>query len=356
MKKKLFHVIHRAGIVVSTDLPEPPAVTLLRAIPFSLAVLWRMVLVFPFMIIALIMFGIIAAFFMFIIAFVSPFLTIIAGTAFGVASSVLPVIVGARLGLQAKQSSMRNSYLGLLLPAIGYGLFEVFCVLLIVAGAATVYFLATPLTLDDLGRFAAMDNSMVLEQLIALDPAVTLSVLWVAGVLIIGLRAALLMPFAGASVGADPGGRPHTPFYGFGRDFLSMLFVVVIAYILSAFAVPLSIAICYLLGYGESLTAAMAQLETTQGLDALDLLGLETGIFIGLALIFYIWAISLQSAAGVVSYMDEARAVADQQNAFDMSMDDHLQKISSGATPPDRPMQSEDVMELIRSRMQQNKR
>lgn len=330
--------------------------TLLRAIPFSLAVLWRMVLVFPFLIIALIMFGIIAAFFMFVIAFVSPVLSIIVAMAFAVSASVLPIIVGARLGLQARQSSVRNSFLGLLLPAIGYGLFEVFCLLLIVAGAAAVYFFATPLTLEDLGRFAGMDDTMVLEQLMALDPAVTLSVLWVGGVLIIGLRAALLMPFAGASVGADPGGRPHTPFYGFGRDFLSLLFVVTIAYILSAFAIPIAIALCYLLGYGESLTAAIAQLETAQGLDALNVLGLETGVFIGLSLLFYIWAISLQSAGGVVSYMDEARAVADQQNAFDMSMDDHLQKISSAAPQPARPMQSQDVMELIRSRMQQNKR
>lgn len=330
--------------------------TLLRAIPFSLAVLWRMVLVFPFMIIALILFGIIAAFFMFILTFVSPILALVVGVAFGVAASVLPVMIGARLGLQAKGASVRNSYLGLMLPAIGYGLFEVFCVLLIVAGAAAVYYFATPLTLQDLGQFTTMDETILLEQLMAVDPAITLSLLWVGGVLIVGLRAALLMPFAGASVGADPGGRPHTPFYGFGSNFISLLIVVAIAYILSAFAVPIAGALCYLLGYGDSLTAALSQVESVRGFDALDLLGLETGVFLGLSLLFYIWAFSLQSAGGVLAYMARAEEFADQQNAFDMSMDEHLKSMQSAAPPPERPMQADDVMELIRSRMQQNKR
>ena len=88
----------------------------------------------------------------------------------------------------------------------------------------------------------------------------------------------------------------------------------------------------------------------------LDQLGLETGVFIGLSLLFYIWAFSLQSAGGVIAYMTQAEAVADQQNAFDMSMDEHLESMSSSRPQMDRPMQSEDVMELIRSRMQQNKR
>ena len=330
--------------------------TLLRAIPFSLAVLWRLVLVFPFMIIGLIMFGIIAGFFIFIMAFIAPVLAVVLAVAFGVAATVLPVIIGSRLGLQAKESSVRNTYFGLLLPAVGYGLFEVFCMLLITGAAAVVYFMATPLTLDDLGRLGAMDQTALLEQLMSVNPAITLSLLWVTGVMIIGLRAALLMPLAGASIGADPGGRPHTPFYGFGRDFLSMLILVAISYMLSSFAIPISAAICYLLGFGENLTTALAQLEADPGLGAIDLLGLETGVFIGLSLLFYIWAFSLQSAGGVLAFMNQVEEIADKQSAFDMSMDEHLQSISTRTAQPERPIQSQDVMELVRSRMQQNKR
>lgn len=330
--------------------------TLLRAIPFSLAVLWRLVLVFPFMIIALLMFAIIAGFFMFIMAFISPILTVVMAAAFGVAASVLPVIVGSRLGLQAKQSSVRNTYFGLMLSAIGYGLFEVLCLLAIMAAAAAVYFVATPLSFSDLGQFASLDETVLIEQLMSVDPAITLSLLWVGGVLIVGLRASLLMPFAGASIGTDPNGRPHTPFYGFGRDFLSLLILTAIAYIMSAFAVPLSLAICYMLGYGENVTIALSQLETNPGLEVVSLLGVETGVFIGLSLLFYLWAFSLQSAGGVLAFMNEVEDVADKQNAFDMSMDEHLKSISNPTSQQQSPIQSQDVMELIRSRMQQNKR
>ena len=43
--------------------------TLLRAILFSFAILWRLVLVFPFLIIGLALFGLIAAILMFLLTF-----------------------------------------------------------------------------------------------------------------------------------------------------------------------------------------------------------------------------------------------------------------------------------------------
>lgn len=330
--------------------------TLLRAIPFSLAILWRLTLVFPFLIIGLAMFGLIAAVLMFFLAFVSPVLTFLVALSFGVAASVLPVMIGARLGLQARGASTRNSYLGLILPAVGYGLFEAFCVLLIFAGALGVYLVATPLSLQDLAQLQSMDPELLAQQLMSVSPAITLSLLWVGGVLVIGLRAALLMPFAGASVGADPSGRAHTPFYGFGSEFISLLILVAISYILWALAVPAAIAASYLLGFGDNLSAALAQLEFAQGAAALELLGLETAVFIGISVLIYLWGFSLQCAGGVLIYMNQAQAFADQQNAFDMSLDAHLAAPSPAQAPPERQMQSADVMELIRSRMEQNKR
>lgn len=329
---------------------------LLRAIPFSFAVLWRMVLVFPFMILGMIVFGIIAVIFMVIIGLISPIATLVAAVCFGVAISVLPVIIGSRLALQAKECSVKNSYFGLLLPAIGYGLFEAFCLLLIVAASAGIYLVATPLSLADLEQLALMDEDAFAEQLMAVNPAISLSLLWVGGVLTIGLRAALLMPFAGASIGADPSGRAHTPFFGFGNNFLSMLFLVAISYILWTVTVPIVIAICYLLGFGETLTVAMTQLDANPSLDALNLLGLETAVFLGLTILFYLWSVSLQAAGGALAYVSQVRDLADQQNAFDMSMDVHLDTMSKTGQPAERPIQPDDVMELIRSRMKQNKR
>jgi len=333
-------------------------VTLLRAIPFSLAILWRLAMVFPFLIVGLALFGIAAGVLMVVLAIVSPVLTFLLVLSFGVAASVLPMMVGARLGLQARGASTRNSYVGLVLPAIGYGLFEAFCVLLIIAGAAAVYLFATPLTLQDLMQIDGMTQADLAKTLMSVSPAITLSLLWVGGVLVVGLRAALLMPFAGASVGADPSGRAHTPFYGFGSEFLSMLILVVISYVLWAFAVPIAFAISELLGYGETLAAALTQLQMTRGTDVLALLGLETAVFIGVTLLLYLWAFSLQCAGGALLYLNQVEQVSDEQNAFDMSMDAHL-----GAAPtptptarPERQIQSSDVMDLIRKRMQENKR
>ncbi len=331
--------------------------TLLRAIPFSFNILWRMVLVFPFMVLTVIVFGIIAAIFIFITLFISPIAAIVMGVAFGIGSSILPVIVGSRLGLQAKHASFRNSYFGLILPAIGYGMFEVFCILLILAGCVGIYLFATPLTGQDLLQLTTMDEAVLLEQLMSVNPAITLSLFWVGGVMMIGLRAALLMPIAGASIGADPGGRAHTPFYGFGREFISLLILVAIAYILSTFTIPLTFMITFALGFGENLATAFAQLETSPDFDLLGELGMEFWIFVGIAFLIYLLAFSLQSAGGVLAYINEAELVSDRQNAFDMSMDAQLEpKAPSAQRIAERQVQSEDVMELIRSRMQQNKR
>ena len=329
----------QAKLTVGASTPE----TLLRAIPFSLNVLWRLAIVFPFMILALCVFGFIAAIFTVLVMFVSHLVGFLMVVAFGVAAGVLPVIVGARMALQARRAPLRTSYFGLMLPAIGYGLFEAFCVMLIIAAGAVAYLVATPLTFDDFGRFATMDQEMLVEQLLSVSPAVSLSILWVGGVLMIGLRAALLMPFAGASIGMDPGGRPHTPFYGFGSEFISLLILVAIGYILSTLAVPIALALCYLLGFGETLTVALAQLEATPSLNALQLMGKEAWIFFGICLLIYLWAFSLQSAGGALAYINQLQEVADQQNAFDMSMDAHLESMSN-PQPVERPIQSEDVM------------
>lgn len=315
-----------------------------------------MVLVFPFMILGIIMFGIIAAIFIFVTAFISPIAAVLIGVAFGVASSILPVIIGARLGLQAKQASCRNSYFGLLFPAIGYGMFEAFGLILIFAAAIGVYLVATPLSVQDLLQLTTLDETVLVEQLMSVSPAITLSLLWVGGVLMIGLRAALLMPLAGGSVGADPGGRAHTPFYGFGREFISLLILVAIAYVLSTLAIPLAVLVCAALGFGENLAIAAEQLENTPDIELLGALGMEAWIFLGITLLLYLLAFSLQSAGGVLAYVNEAELVSDRQNAFDMSMDTQLDKKPSPQRVAERQVQSEDVMELIRSRMQQNKK
>ena len=318
--------------------------TLIFAFLFSFSILWRYVLVFPFLLLAMIVFGFIFGILIFLISLVSPAVAIMIVVALALASTVFPVIVGMRLGMQAKGLKPRNTYFGLMLPAIGYGLIEAICILLITGISVAIYFFATGLSLQDLGSFAGLDEDALVEQLLAVNPAVTLSLLWVASVLIIGLRAALLVPFAGASIGVDPNGRAHTPFYGFGSGFLSMLILVAICYIGSSLVVPAVAFLGYTLGYGDTLLAAMTELERAQGMDVFDVFGLEVAVFILLCILGYLWMFSLQAAGAVLIFAKHKEDVDDAQHEFDRSMDVHL-------SASERPMQQEDVMALVRERM-----
>ena len=318
--------------------------TLLFAFPFSFAILWRYVLVFPFLLLAMAVFGFLFGMIVFVLALVSPIIAIILVIALGLASTVFPVIVGMRLGLQAKGIKPRNSYFGLLLPAIGYGLFEAVCILLIVGVGAAVYFFATGLSFQDLSALTMLDEDAMVAQLLAVNPVISLSILWVVSVLIIGLRAALLVPFAGASIGADPNGMAHTPFYGFGNGFLSMLILVAICYIGSSLVVPAVAFLCYALGYGDTLLAAMIEIEGAQGLQAFEAIGTEVAIFAVLCIVGYLWMFSLQSAGAVLIFAKHKSYVDDVQIEFDRSMDAQLEA-------RERPLQQEDVMAMVRERM-----
>jgi hypothetical protein len=329
--------------------------TFLRAIPFSLNILWRLALVFPFVIIALIAIGMVAGILVFFTSFASPMLALLIAVFFGVGASVFPVLVGTRLGLRARGASVRSSAAGMVLPAVGYGLFEALCALLILGLGVAAYLYATPLTLQDLTQLGQMDEGVAFQQLMAVDPAITLSIFWVGGLLLFGLRAALLVPFAGSSIGADPGGRPHTPFYGFGSEFLSLLALVIASYLVWGFSVLILVKIYDVLGYGEALTMAAAQMETvTEWGDLVNVMGPEIAVFLGLLVLLNLWGFSLQCAGGALAFLNHLAREAEAQEAFDMTMDAHLEELTQ--TTPQREIQPQDVMELVRSRMQQNKR
>ncbi|WP_342071593.1 hypothetical protein [Yoonia algicola] len=57
---------------------------------------------------------------------------------------------------------------------------------------------------------------------------------------------------------------------------------------------------------------------------------------------------------GALVYLNHVAREVDAQSAFDMAMDEHLEAASP--TADQREIQPSDVMELVRRRMQQNKR
>ena len=317
----------------------------LRAIPFSFSILWRYAIVLPVLIIALFFFGIVAIIPVLIITLASPFVGTLVAAAGGAAAGVVPIMVGMRVGLQAKKVRPRNTYLGLMLPAIGYGFFEAFCALIILVGSIAAFVLTTPLTAADF-EAADRDNANALIGLLfQSSPFLTLAVGLIGGGLIIALHAALLMPMAGAAVGADPSGRQHTPFYGFGRGFFSLFFLVLISQIGALLVVPIVTFLSIPLGIAESLAKKIEQVGNLDSFNDFATFGTEGLIFASLCVFFYLFFFSLQCAGGVLIYMRYKDAALEEENAYAKEVEADLSDIQPTA-------EDLDVMALVRQRMQ----
>lgn len=317
----------------------------LRAIPFSFAILWRYVLVLPILIVALTMLGIMGFIFMLISALISPIFTIMIGVALGVGATVVPVMVGMRLGLQSFEIRPKNTYFGVLIHAIGYGLFEAVCVLILIAMGVGLYILASPLTFETLGLMARMNEDQVVGQLTATSPWLTYGMVIATGLATMALRACLLVPFAGASIGADPSGRLHTPFYAFGHKFFNLLILTIVTSIGWAAVVPIAVVICAALGFADSLAISLAELERASTRNIMDIIGLEVVVFAGLCLFLYLWFFSLVCAGGVLSYRSLYVDVRQSQQEMDKKLEAQLKT-------DEPPMKNDiDMLDLVRSRM-----
>ncbi|WP_108814577.1 hypothetical protein [Loktanella sp. Alg231-35] len=317
----------------------------LRALPFSFSILWRYVIVLPLLIIALFFFGIVAIIPVAVIMLVSPFVGVLVAAACGAAAGVVPIMVGMRVGLQAKRVRPRNSYPGLMLPAIGYGFFEAFTALIILVGGVAAFVFFTPLTPADFEAINPDNTSAVLGLLFQTSPVLTLAVGLIGGGLVLGLHAALLMPMAGAAVGADPSGRPHTPFYGFGSNFFSLFFLVVISQIGAMLVIPIVVLLSGPLGIADSLNKKLQRAGNLDSFNDFAIFGTEGLIFAGLCVFFYLLFFSLQCAGGVLVYMRHKDAVAEADNAYAKTVEVELSDNQPTA-------EDIDVMALVRSRMQ----
>ncbi len=285
---------------------------ILRALPFSLAILWRYLLVFPFLLIAFAIFGLIALFLVVIFGFVSPLLGILIAMSFSIAFSIVPAMIGTRLGLQSYQLKPRNSYFGLLVPALGYGVLEGIFVLVLLAAGIGVFVLLTPLEVDQLIQMGRVESTQFFAELMALNAQLTLAVTTMGILAVFSLRAALLVPLAGASIGEDANGRAHTPFFGMGQGFWQILLLVILSYVASALVVPFVFYILFHLGYADLVEATSEQIANINDFEDFLDIAFELGVFVAMCVFFYLWAFSLQCAGGVLAYM---RNVAPSQNS-----------------------------------------
>lgn len=344
----------------------------LRAFPFSFAILWRYLLVLPILIVALFVFGFIAVIFALLVGFVAPFLMVLFIFAFALASGVIPVMVGMRVGLQAREIRPRNSYAGLMLPAIGYGFFEALCVMIIVAAGVSLFVLLTPLSMTDLMALSSAEDVVIFSNLYAASPVLTLACLIIGGGLAVALRTALLVPFAGASVGLDADGRTHTPFYGFGNGFFTMFALVIVSYVGTTMAVPIVTWVVEPFGITDRLmeTAMGLQQQAQQAstatrdaslansvlvpnnaapvesmgfFDYVAAFGTDGLIVAGACLILFLWFFSLQCAGAVLVFMQGVQKVTVRKEERNAEREADLEE---------QPIEETDVMALVRSRMQ----
>ena len=318
----------------------------LRSILFSFSILWRYVIVLPLLILALIMFGIAAIFPVFMIGLVAPFFAVLVAGACGAAAGVVPIMVGTRVGLQAKKVRPKNTYFGLILPSIGYGLFEAISVLIVVALGTGAYVLMTPLTGADFMAIDSSDTDAAFALLRETSPVLSWGLVIGGAAVIFALRACLLVPLAGASIGSDPSGRSHTPFYSFGAGFTSLFPLAALSQVGTYLAVPLAVVLAGPLGLADGLAATMAEIDEFDSYSDVTLLfGAEGAMFIGLCVLLFLFFFSLQCAGGVLVYMRHLEAVERANDAYSKSVDEYLDQ--------NEPVQADiDMMDLVRSRMQ----
>ncbi|MEM6311201.1 MAG: hypothetical protein AAF754_14250 [Pseudomonadota bacterium] len=319
---------------------------ILRAFPFSFAILWRYALVFPVMFLVLLIYGTLAVVLGLIFGLASPAFAVLIAAGFGMAASVIPVMVGTRVGLQARGVQPRTSYVGLIVPAVGYGLFEGFCLMIVVAVAVGSILATTPIGFAELREFGAQGNDVLFEQLLASNAPVTLAVIAVASFWMIAIRTALLVSFAGASVGKDPSGRAHTPFYGFGSGFWSILVLVIMSYVGTALIAPGVAVLAEMFGFADTVRTASVQIATAAETRDITVIGLDFVIMFMVWALLFLWFYSLQCAGAALVYLRH-------KESYDLDRDDYYKSLEEPLEPV---MPKTDMRELVRSRMPQNRR
>lgn len=312
-----------------------------KAFLLSFAILWRYLLVLPLLLILLVLFGVVSFVVSALLGLFAPFLSLVFAMAFGVASGVVAVMAGLRVGLQSYHVRPRNSYAGLIVPAVGYGMFEALLVLFMIAATIAVLIAATPLDVDQLLAMSGPTDTDVLTNFYEYNAGLAVAVSVAAGGLIAALRSALMVPLAGAAIGQDPDGRSHTPFYGFGQGFGALFPLVLISQLGVFLSVPFVIWIAGPLGIWESIAATQAETAGTllEGREAYmpyawDA-GLLTAMYLALALYFF----SLQCAGAVLIYLRKIEGSPKKAAVRTQTVADETQS------------EQTDMMALMRSRM-----
>ncbi|MCG3268698.1 hypothetical protein [Yoonia sp. I 8.24] len=271
-----------------------------RSFFFSFSILWRLCLVAPFLVIILAVYGLIGVLFLSIITSIFPLvgIAVILAASFAISSS-FPIMVGARLGFQAKYEPARYGYGRMFMFSLIYGFCEALVVMMI-GGIAIGGVYASGV------NFAmAADIESFFEG--TAGAIVSLSTVFV----ISGLRSVMLVPMAGAALGRDSNGQPHTPFFEAGARGLSLWVIALLSMLLGPLIL---VAIGIFAGLADNEVLARFFESYDRSGFAHTRFSWEVVGVIAATCVVSLWTFSWQAAAGVLVYLDKR----DAHNAEDV--------------------------------------
>ncbi|MEP4199153.1 MAG: hypothetical protein ABJL99_26300 [Aliishimia sp.] len=277
---------------------------ILRSILLSFVILIPRLLLVPFLIVALMLASVAMGLVVFVFALISPIIAMIVGSFLGMAMMMIPMMIGMRLVFTNRRHDIDHSYKQLVLPAAIYGFIETFLLgILSVGGAALVKFAAPEVPLVELWNGQAAANDTAPETLGGLGDASVILFALAFFIAMSAIRAALLVPLAGAAAGRDGNGQPHTPLAGFGVGLIPLTFLVFLSYAaapLMGFAVVL---VTMLLGQYDALVVAFQNLGQALLINQWKSFSWTDLLILGCGWVLWTWVFCVQCAGGVLYYL-----------------------------------------------------
>ncbi|WP_171209260.1 hypothetical protein [Ruegeria sp. HKCCA6948] len=313
-----------------------------KAFPLSFSILWRFVLVFPVMLVALFLYGLAGGLVGLLINLLLSGLYFIVFFFISVSSAVIPILVGNRLGFLARNMTPRGGYKKLVAPALMYGATEA-----ILGGLLLAPIIGLQLTTSLTGLSNGFESAPV-EPLSAVlsehNPVVAL-------IVILGfsaVRALLMVPMAAAALGLDPNDRPYTPFRNIGKSFLPLFSLITLSYVLMVVLI-----IAAGIGFaayadGNPAFANPPVYKADPSWSNMIAVFQHYWVIVVAVFIIGIWTLSLQCAGGVLAYLKLRGGGAFVP--MPETKDQPLAAAPFGAQPSGPRMSAEDLRALRKSR------
>ncbi|WP_170476732.1 hypothetical protein [Ruegeria arenilitoris] len=294
-----------------------------QAIPLSFSIFWRLVIALPFMLIGLVLYVIVGTILELLISILFPTSAIFLAFLIIASASALPILLGARFGLQSMNVKPSNRIRTLVIPAVIYGAVQSAGMTLILALMLAIPLLLTSSEIFQLDAFKDVALRFLEPSLAIPAVAVVVAVFLSA----CSFRASMLVPIASASIGRDPDSLTYTPFRHFRASFGELFGLTVLSYVGSTTLYAILITLLFLSGTTETLSADAVEVRnmiygTAAVRPVWSLIGLSVAI-----MLIGVWTYSLQCAGGVLGYQklrEDLAIAASKANA----------QLDRASTPP----------------------